>query len=516
MARVHLEAGAIAKRDTTPWPMWQNYYNGGGNTRQAIPKPSPQNLVRFAENPIARRAINCIKNPIASLDWKIVPADGLKITPDMKKRAAIATNCLRSPNPDDSFRSLIEQVIEDTLTTAGAVEAQLSSDTEHPLWLYPVDGSSIRLYPLWDGKPNTPRYAQYTGMSGKHVDLRNDELIYIRINPRTSTPFGLTPMETAFNLITAFVSSFTFAQNVAGNGVPRGILDLGPDISTADVNAFRTYWQNDVEGQGRMPIFGAYAQHADKSSKPIDFIKLFKGDDAELRLKWQEWLVRLIAMAFGLSPQKLNLETSVNRATAEEMAEADDDGTIIPMAHLIAEHITREAIGRKLGWYDLKFKWQGLDPDDDESRSKIHETYIGSDVMTPNEVRSERGLPPLPDGWGDMTSTMSKIIIAQAAGSKAETQDPYRQDLAQQGPTPVPAPASTPAAGTATGPDGEMPTGHVRAAAQAPTKSAQRLAVRKYRKDAHHLISEMQGDIRKALDEARKNVREMVGDHGAT
>ena len=45
----------------------------------------------------------------------------------------------------------------------------------------------------WDGRPDSPRYVQATGRfdAGSEIVLNDDELIYIRLNARTHTPFGL-------------------------------------------------------------------------------------------------------------------------------------------------------------------------------------------------------------------------------------------------------------------------------------------------------------------------------------
>ena len=39
--------------------------------QNSLPKPTAANLRRFAETPVARRAINCIKDRIACMDWQI-------------------------------------------------------------------------------------------------------------------------------------------------------------------------------------------------------------------------------------------------------------------------------------------------------------------------------------------------------------------------------------------------------------------------------------------------------------
>src|ERR1019366_5403834 len=41
-----------------------------------MPKPTPANLRRFAEMPIARKAINTIKDRVAGMRWRIQPRQG--------------------------------------------------------------------------------------------------------------------------------------------------------------------------------------------------------------------------------------------------------------------------------------------------------------------------------------------------------------------------------------------------------------------------------------------------------
>ena len=65
--------------------------------------------------------------------------------------------------------------------------------------------------------------------------------------------------------------------------------------------------------------------------------------------------MRIIANAFDLPPQSLGLEKDVNRSTAAEMTDQAFRQAIVPTARLFAEHLTREAIGKKLGWHDLEF-----------------------------------------------------------------------------------------------------------------------------------------------------------------
>jgi hypothetical protein len=133
--------------------------NGTQTSRKRLAfKPTPRNLRWFSLNPYARRAINAIKNPIAMLEWEVVPIDDVKINSELERQIEVASYCIDHPNSDDSARTLFEQVTEDILLGAGAIEMQVSGDEMRPLWMWPVDGLTIQIYPLWDGNPSEPRY----------------------------------------------------------------------------------------------------------------------------------------------------------------------------------------------------------------------------------------------------------------------------------------------------------------------------------------------------------------------
>ena len=180
--------------------------------------------------------------------------------------------------------------------------------------MWPVDGATIRIMTDWDGRPDSPRYAQVTGLYGAdgQIVLNDDELSYIRLNPRTHTPFGLGRVEVAFETINAFLSAYRYAGRLASNSVVQYALWLQGLTPTHHERLIR-WWQDEIEGTGRVPIISA-------ESKP-EVLRFAAGTDADLRLAWQEFLVRIIADAFDLPAQFLGVERDVNRSTAAEMSE---------------------------------------------------------------------------------------------------------------------------------------------------------------------------------------------------
>jgi phage portal protein BeeE len=364
-----------------------------GLRSDVLPKPTPANLRRFAETPIARKAINTIKDRIAGMRWRVQPKNGrvLSELPQASDRVLLLTDNLDNPNHDDSFRSLAEQVLEDVIVGGfGAIEVQLSGDTQRPLVLYPVDGATIRISPDWDGAPESVRYAQATGRLGPEafIDLRDDELSYIRLNPRTHTPFGLGRLEVAFETINAFLGAHRYASRLASNSVVQYALWL-QDLAPAQHERLIRWWQDEIEGTGRVPILSV-------ENKP-EVLRFSQGTDADLRLEWQEFLLRVIADAFDLPPLFLGIQHDVNRSTAGEVGDIAFRTAIVPTARLFAEHLTRDVIAKKLGWDDLEFVFIDVDARNEMEEAQIQEILVRNGILTVNEVRQMRGLPAITD-----------------------------------------------------------------------------------------------------------------------
>lgn len=406
------------RRDTLPFPLWL-WPNSRGSKRPVY-KPTPRNLRAFSETPYARRAINAIKNPIARLEWEIVPVPGVEMNSELERQIAVVKASLANPNNDDSFRSMTEQVVEDMLCGAGAIEMQPGADR---IWLFPTDGLAIQVHVGWSGDPNEARYCQtsgygaYNGVGVSGIDLRNDELVYIRPNPRTSTPFGLGPLEVAFTTIARQLGLDEFAANVVTNAKPSSILDMGEGATPEQIAAFRSYWINEIEGQGTQPII---------SGKGAKVHRLFpEGDDA-LHPLFQEYLIRTIAASFDLSPQNLNIERDVKVGNGETAESRDWDQAIVPWATLYASSISREIIQGRLGFSQLCFRFPAIDAEEEGPLSENYARDYENNAVTPNEYRKRKGMAPLPGQFGDLTKIEADALIAQTKAEQAVKDQPQK------------------------------------------------------------------------------------------
>jgi len=273
--------------------------------------------------------------------------------------------------------------------------------------------------------------------------LRNDELMYIRPNPTTATPFGFGPLEIAFNSIARQLTTGEFAGKLAGNALPPFMIDLG-EVTGNVVRTWRSYWTNEVEGEGKIPIIGTEltqgAGTAGGKTRGPNAIRLYPEGDKALYLAYQEFLRTEIAAGFDLCNMNLNVERDVNRSTAEVQEDRDWLHAIRPMALLLAAHWTREALWGTLGFYSLMFKWKGIDRKDEKSECDILCALYDRNVYTPNQIRDKLGEPPLDPttaDWGNKLKADVDIAMKAAQGAKV-VDDP---DLKAGSPAVNPQPA---------------------------------------------------------------------------
>lgn len=379
--------GFGSKRSTDPFP-FIGYSRRFPSRNYRLPKLTPVNLRTFAESPVVRHAINKIKNEIRRFRWDVVPRPGIEWTPGLKAQAETVRNMLERPNNDEApnWGTFHDMIVEDMLCFGGAfAEFKRVGDAKRPARLWPVASESMQINPNWLGDPNVPRFAQVigyafgiavaTGQNSYQKDFFDGQMVYFRYNPRTTTPFGLGPVEAAFNMINFFLSANDQAGRFAANEVASYLIDLGRLSAPEEVERMVHYWQDEIEGQGRVPILGGFGSTANQHEGPESALKVHplpqSGDP--MRLEWQNFLIRVIGMAFQLSAMKMNLERDVNRSTAEVLDDTDFTSAIQPVADTFADTLTVDLIQRKLGFHDLEFRFNY--PQNEEKISRILANY---------------------------------------------------------------------------------------------------------------------------------------------
>ena len=197
----------------------------------------------------------------------------------------------------------LNRVLEDFLLNgAGCIEPRITPYFKRPTKFWGVDSSTVRIFLDWtESTPDRPRYAQMTGLKGERgiVTFLNKELWYIKDNIRTSTPFGLGRLEVAFQSVNAFLGVQDMSRRAGADQVHKTWLWWEQTLNPAHINLIRRHITNEIEGQAKVSMVAGPRNLMYRS---------YSSNTRDLLIDWQKFLIQIIAAAFDLSPQALNMD----------------------------------------------------------------------------------------------------------------------------------------------------------------------------------------------------------------
>jgi len=399
-----------------------------------LQRPQTRQLRAWSRsNEWIRAAIRKRRTQVSSAQFAVGPIDPEK--PYSDALAAQIEQQLRFPNSrDDSFRTLIEPVIEDFHVIGWGVIEKEQNAKRVPLALYHLDASKILFNPDWTGKnPNQPRY--YFRRGSQKIPMRNDQLIVMVADPATDRPEGLSTLEVLKNTIDAELSGSEWARDHMRHQAPNGLLHLGEDMSDDQVKTFKAFWDSEIAGRRSIAITGgtknpswtAFSQQAGKDL-----------------LQWQLYFIRKICAVFEISPQDIGVTFDINKATAESQADITHDAGLVPLLLLVEEYLNREFVWKIAPpEQNIRFTFTQLSDKDRQAAADLVKTQNGGlPYITINEARKEDGRDPI-DG-GDVIMVLTKTgavpilgegvpTPAEALQQQQELQQAATEALAQNG-----------------------------------------------------------------------------------
>ena len=344
---------------------------------------------------LVRGAIDIRRGQVAVAEWDIVPTD-----PDKTYSIPLRDQIKRlfdTPNPTiSSFRSFAEPVLEDVLVLdAGSIE-KVRSLRGQIAQLWYLDGGEIKVAKYWDGEPDEPRYFWYPQGAGRAVtSWRNEDFTYIMSRPGTHRVVGLSTMEVLKLTIDAELGGSAYNARQVTSAAPDGMIDLGEGVRPNQVESFKSYWLSEIAGKGAMAILGG-----SRGAKFLPFRGAGNSNRDMQFIEWQNYLLRKVALVFGLSAQDLNSVADINRANAEVFQENTEDRGHRPTLGLMQDYFTREIVWDEgFGGPDnnLSFKFTKLNMKETLDNAQVQSTQTGKmPVRSVNELRKKDGLEP----WG--------------------------------------------------------------------------------------------------------------------
>lgn len=360
-------------------------------------------LRALSRNGIVRRGIERIKQGVLDLPWELRAVGKTNKKQQFDKQ--VIENILKNPNIVHGYQEFWGMVLEDLIVLdAGVFNKVKGGNPLKPLYLYPIDAITVdKLTPIDYTNPDGKQYIQQMGlMDSKEFNIH--EMAYLQINHFADNPYGLSPVEKLWRYINYFMDALDNAGDIASIDTAKFVVAL-ENASQEEINRFRKYMQDEIEGTGRIPVVGTSANGHVTSSQ----IGAINSDS--LFIDWQKFLLTLVAKCFAL-PESFFIERETNdRNTLDDQLQQVVIEAIMPYANLIEKAINRHIIN-ELGITGIEFKFV-FEESDKQKQSRIDraEKKYSSGGLTENEYRIELGLEPRKTEYADLNIFEAKAKL---------------------------------------------------------------------------------------------------------
>ena len=378
-------------------------------------------LRRFSvQYDVARAAINRRKRQLNTLEWDIVAAEEDDKTDYKDIIRPLKSEFKKIGGYRVRFRELLDTMVDDLLTLDAVAIYKRPNMGGGLYGLQPVDAATIVLeVDEAGGTPMPPDVAYKQFIRGKEVaQFTADEMYYEMMNPRTYTPYGLSPIESLVIGISAALKSEIYNLHLLTEGnIPEGFFGVPEDWTPDQIKEFQALWDAALSGDTRATSKLKFVP----GGKGTGYQAAVKPEDMKYK-EFQEWLMKKTCMLFEIQPQDLGFTDTVNKATGEVQQDIGLNAGLIPLAHFFEEIFT-DVIQEDLGYTNLKFKYTGLDYTDEKYDAEVAAIKINSGQTTVDEVRRARGEEPLgvdkPFVIGNPTFIDAESLATKAKAAEA-------------------------------------------------------------------------------------------------
>jgi len=399
---------------------------------------------RLQDTPTPAMCINTIITEITSTPWEIQMRDE-DATPN---DAAIdeVTEKLQNPNRNkEDIKMLLRQMLRDVYGLDSGVIVKTydlaSFENADPTQkLLPLGRRNMLEFKAYDGGqfvknpsiygvlPDQQAYYQYSfsHTQSRGIPFGRDEVVWFECNPRTNQYYGISPMETLFDVIRYEVFGVRSGIDYyTRNKVPRGVISI-IDGNTDHIKRFKEQLadrsmikdpRNDEMRwvSSTTPIINADTKFTSFELTP----------DTMRTLETQQWYIKLVFAVFGVTPSELGFTDDSNRATDVVQSEVFRRKAILPMLDLIEFYFNREIIP-EYGFEDVMFKFIRTDISQDLREQELWSGYLTNGQRTVNEWRKEKKLEPV--SWGDEPYSGSSFGLDSQFGDMPLEEDAVGED----------------------------------------------------------------------------------------
>ena len=274
-----------------------------------------------------------------------------------------------------------------------------------------------------------------------------DQLLYMRQNPRSWTPYGFGPLEQAMLPASILLARQTWQfEFFRAGSLPQVFLDPGETIANAEearqLQTAINMLGGDLAGKHQVIVVPPGS-------------RVMPQKDADLSGQIDEWLAALLCMPFGYAISDLGLTPKISslQSPAASMGAAQtatDRGTqhaILPRVKKLKRKVFDRVIQKLMGQEDMEWSWGVVERGEtkDQLAQRNLELFKGS-ISTLDEARIAQEMEPLglkgisdvPLVWSNAGAAPITSILDVQQANLEQTQAQTQQLLSPPAPAALP------------------------------------------------------------------------------
>jgi len=346
----------------------------GQDPSYSIYMPFPTMWILYLRNSWIHTAVNHITNTISILDFEIRPKEEfLEQSGDLRLQVAakMAEMVMRRPNAKgETYQDWIQSLVRDILIYDAGFLEKVRSKEKYLVGLVAVDASTIRVdcdehgsvrFYVQHGRASRGGGYGYLGepalwgqdLRGKHVIIDPRDGIYFKMNTRTNSPYGVSPLLPILYAAQAdLAADINLHEFLMTGGIVGGFISADEEINKALVNRLRQAF-NRVQRPGQRRFIPIVSGAGDTKYVPI------VGTNREMQIfELQQAMMKKILAIYNVPPNEIGLTLGVTRGTAWNQQDVFWFNAIYPLARKIEEKFTNYFVSE----FDHRLEFKFLRP----------------------------------------------------------------------------------------------------------------------------------------------------------
>lgn len=355
-------------------------------------------------------------------------------------RIKALTKFFKKPDGEHLFSDWVGMVLEEVLVIdALAILPRFTLGGEL-FSLDVIDGGTIHRVITAEGKtPQAPDCAYQQILKGVPAanisaaypeDPTIPQLVYRPRNPRPNKLYGFSPVEQIVMTVNMAIRRFKWQLDGFTEGnIPEAIVGVG-EMNIQQIDEFEQRW-NEIQ-RGDTAAMRRVRFVPGEAAKNITFTK-----QTEQKNEFDEWLFKIRAFAFSISPQAIVKQ--MNKASAQESVDASLSEGLSPILQFLIETINL-LVETYWGYDDIEFGFKDDKEQSAKDQAEIDDKDIKNGKKSIDEIRVRDGMEPI--GVGNFFATATGPVFLENAvkdakdALKAPKQEPAAAAPGQEPPTP--------------------------------------------------------------------------------